>query len=120
MICIEMLGHMVDWMQRNGGITAIEARQRRRAQKIEQLMQAYACYALKTEASLRSIHNICVDVEGDKTAFIAQAENAGIYGLEGHAALGGIRINLTHGVSDAAFENLCQFLISYGQEQSYA
>ena len=50
------------------------------------------------------------------SAFLDAAEKNGLYGLRGHAAVGGVRVNLYHGIDDDAYERLIGFLNAYGDK----
>ena len=110
LICIDMLGHIVAWMARCGGMSAIERRQKLRSDTLYKILDSREIYTVKVPKNLRSMHSICFDVCEHRQDFFVQAEDAGIYGLKGHKLVGGARISLTHGVSEQAFTRLCQFL----------
>lgn len=117
--CINILGHMLDWMEGAGGIDKIEEKQKSRSSRLYELLHHFSVYELNVERHYRSMHNICFSVCGQSDQhFNASAIDFGIHGLRGHSSVGGMRINLTHGVSDKSFEFLCDFLNEYGEKYS--
>ena len=117
--CINILGHMIDWMIDAGGIDKIEEKQKFRSDHLYGLLQRFPVYELMVGPHHRSLHNVCFSVRGQSDQhFNASAINFGIHGLQGHSSIGGMRISLTHGVSDRSFEFLCDFLNEYGDKYS--
>ena len=113
LICIDMLGHMLDWVSALGGIRVIEARQKSRSEKLYEILEEHPEFTIKAPPKFRSMHNICFDIPENQAVFFKEADNLGLFGLRGHRLVGGARISLTHGVSNQAFNDLCQFLIQY-------
>ncbi|MBS0542287.1 MAG: hypothetical protein JSR40_00920, partial [Proteobacteria bacterium] len=68
----------------------------------------------------RSAVNPCfhlADAAGTE-AFVTAAEAAGLRDLRGHPEVGGVRVSLYHGVSDAAVEALADFIVAHPRRQA--
>ncbi|MEC8882813.1 MAG: aminotransferase class V-fold PLP-dependent enzyme [Pseudomonadota bacterium] len=119
MIGLDLFDSILDWMLASGGMVVLEKRLRERSKIIYDLLDRYSVYSCPIPGCYRSMSNICFQLcSKDVSDFVAQAENRQLYGLRGHRMIGGVRINLYHGVSDMAFENLCDFLSCYGEDNS--
>ena len=115
LICLDMMWHMLDWMESMGGVDQIEIRQRSRADAVYAMIEQNPLYRLDVPAAHRSCQNICFFLkDGSESVFLDLAEKHGLYGLKGHKAVGGIRINLYHGIDDDAINRLLVFLEQYG------
>jgi phosphoserine aminotransferase len=116
LVCMDAMGHTLDWIEAQGGVSVLEERQRQRSSVLYSLIDMHQCYDCAVPLAWRSIHNVCFALrEGLADDFLAQAEQARLYGLRGHARVGGMRISLTHGVTDSAFMRLCEFIDEYGR-----
>lgn len=116
LVCFDMMGHMLDWIQDQGGVAALERRKRQRSEQLYTCLSAHACYHCPVPVSRRSIHNVCFILRDGRTDdFLQQAEAQGLYGLRGHASVGGLRISLTHGVTEEAYARLYEFIDNYGR-----
>ena len=116
LVCMDAIGHTLDWIEAQGGVSAVELRQRRRSSILYALLDEYACYDCTLPQAWRSIHNVCFSLPKALTdGFLVAAEQVGLFGLRGHARVGGMRISLTHGVTDFAFARLCEFIDEYGR-----
>ena len=114
LVCMDVLWHMLCWMDAQGGMSVLSARQYERASRLYKLLENQPGYRCRVPAACRSTQNICFDVPSGLSAFLDAAEKNGLYGLRGHAAVGGVRVNLYHGIDDDAYERLIGFLNAYG------
>lgn len=114
--CMDVLWHMLRWMEAQGGMLVLAARQSERATRLYQLLENQPGYTIRVPTAYRSMQNICFDVPSGLNAFLDAAEKNGLYGLRGHAAVGGVRVNLYHGIDDDAYERLINFLNTYGDK----
>tara|TARA_B100000989_G_scaffold184540_1_gene138924 strand:- start:200 stop:1252 length:1053 start_codon:yes stop_codon:yes gene_type:complete len=112
---IWVCGLMVDWLMKQGGLTLLSNRLLDRSRKIYAIISEHPMYRLRSiKHHDYSLQNICFDVvDGALEDFLTQANARGLYGLRGHAARGGVRLNLYHTVTEDAFMALLSFLSSY-------
>lgn len=117
MLSLDLFDSILDWMLASGGMDVLEKRLRERSKIVYGLLDKYSVYSCSIPSNYRSLGNICFQLcSNDISDFLMQAENRQLYGLGGHRMIGGGRINLYHGVNDMAFENLCDFLSCYGED----
>ena len=115
LVCVDMLWHMLGWVQSKGGVDALEHHQRTRSQQLYDLLDTHPLYDVVVPHRYRSTQNICFAISAShQQDFFQRAEAQGIHGLCGHSGVGGARVNLYHGVTDDAFDYLLSFLTSYG------
>ena len=117
LMCMDVMWHMLNWMKAQGGVAVLSQRQEARATELYGLLDQSPLYRVSVPSGFRSTQNICFKLTaGDHSAFLQSADECGLYGLKGHSAVGGIRINLYHGIDDAAFDRLMDFLRCYGRD----
>jgi phosphoserine aminotransferase len=117
LMCMDVMWHMLKWMQAQGGVATLSQRQDQRAGALYAILDQSSLYRVSVPSAFRSTQNICFNLKaGDHAAFLQSAQDQGLYGLKGHSAVGGVRINLYHGIDDAAFDRLMDFLRSYGKD----
>ena len=106
-----------DWLVEQGGLSAIEAVNRRKAQKLYAAIDGSGLYSNPVELASRSLMNvpfILADAELDKL-FLQESEAAGLLNLKGHRSVGGMRASLYNAVSEAAVDALIGFMQDFEQ-----
>lgn len=104
-----------DWLAEQGGLTEIEALNRRKAEKLYAAIDNSDFYANPVEVASRSLMNIpftLADANLDKT-FLSEAEAAGLLNLKGHRSVGGMRASLYNAVPEAAVDALIAFMQTF-------
>lgn len=111
------LGVMLGWMLEQGGVKALAQRQAYRAEELHSCLARLPGLQYLAPHALLSNQNIAFEFSepGRDRHFLARAQSAGLFGLEGHAARGGVRINLYHGIDDPSFARLCGFISHYAE-----
>lgn len=112
-----LAGLVFDWLRDLGGLTAMEAINRRKADKLYGAIDASGFYANPVEPASRSLMNVpftLADSSLDKT-FLAEAEAAGLLNLKGHRSVGGMRASIYNAVSEEAVDALIAFMQSFEQ-----
>lgn len=100
------------WMQQQGGVAALAARNQRKAETLYQLIDASGFWRNKVAPELRSWMNVpfqCVDSTLD-AVFLQQAEADGMLGLKGHRAVGGMRASIYNAMPLASVQQLAEFM----------
>ncbi len=103
------------WIESMGGLTALGERNRCRAERLYQVIDASDFWSNPVAGYCRSVMNVPF-FAADETQvprFVAAAERAGLTGLKGHRALGGLRASLYNALDDDAVENLIDFMRDY-------
>lgn len=94
--CIYMLGLMLDWVNEQGGVPAMEALKRERAGLIYDLIDNSAFYTAHALPGSRSYMNITFRTPSEEldAAFVKGAAERGLINLKGHKVAGGLRASL--------------------------
>jgi len=101
-----------DWLEEQGGLTAMEVLNRRKAEKLYAAIDSSDFYANPVELASRSLMNIpftLADASLDK-AFLSESEAAGLLNLKGHRSVGGMRASVYNAVPEAAVDALIAFM----------
>jgi len=107
-----LAGLVFDWLVAQGGLAAMEAINRRKAEKLYGAIDASDFYANPVELASRSLMNVpftLADAALDKP-FLAGAEAAGLLNLKGHRSVGGMRASIYNAVGEAAVDALIAFM----------
>jgi phosphoserine aminotransferase len=104
----------MEWMEAEGGITAIEKRNEAKAKLLYDAIDASGFYSCPVEKGSRSRMNVVFRVAGGDEAvekkFAEQAAAAGLVGTPGHRSVGGMRISLYNAVGLDAVQALTGFM----------
>jgi phosphoserine aminotransferase len=104
-----------DWLQDQGGLTAMEKINRRKAEKLYAFIDDSGFYANPVEAASRSLMNVpftLADAQLDKP-FLQESEAAGLLNLKGHRSVGGMRASIYNAVSEQAVDALIDFMADF-------
>jgi len=110
---IYMVMLVLRWIQKQGGLTAIE---KVNGQKQKTLYDAIdnsgGYYKGTTEVESRSWMNVTMRMRDEdlEKKFIAEAKAAGLVGLKGHRSVGGIRASMYNAMTLAGIERLVAFM----------
>lgn len=107
-----MAGLVFEWLLEQGGLTAMEAINRRKAEKLYSFIDSHEFYANPVEAVSRSLMNVpftLANADLDKL-FLQQAEEAGLLNLKGHRSVGGMRASIYNAVPEVAIDALIAFM----------
>ncbi|MDE3168860.1 MAG: 3-phosphoserine/phosphohydroxythreonine transaminase, partial [Acidobacteriota bacterium] len=108
------MGLVLDWIEKQGGLAAIEKRNEAKAKLLYDALDASAYYKCPVEKDSRSRMNIVFRVAGGDEAtekkFVKEAEAAGLIGIKGHRSVGGMRASLYNAVTVEAVEALVGFM----------
>jgi phosphoserine aminotransferase len=111
-------GLVFAWIKRQGGLAAMEQRNRVKAQKLYRAIDAsnfYHAPVVETDRSLMNVTFTLADEALDK-AFLKGAEAAGMQNLKGHRSVGGMRASLYNAVPEAAVDALIQYMAAFESE----
>ncbi len=106
------------WLKSNGGLEAMEARNRRKADKLYGAIEQsnfYHCPVVKDARSLMNIPFTLPNPDFDGS-FLAGAEERGLLNLKGHRSVGGMRASLYNAVPEAAVDALIEFMNEFEHE----
>ncbi len=109
---------VLEWMQAEGGVQALGVRNRRKAQKLYDVLDQSALYRPHAQPGSRSDMNVTWTLGGAPEAerepltkrFLKEAEAAGFDGLKGHRLVGGCRASIYNAFPEAGVDELCAFM----------
>ncbi|MDT8438190.1 MAG: 3-phosphoserine/phosphohydroxythreonine transaminase [Wenzhouxiangellaceae bacterium] len=106
---------VIDWIDAQGGLAALGARNQARAARLYRAIDESDFYANAVAADARSVMNVPFVLADERltATFVAQAEAAGMPGLKGHRAVGGLRASLYNAVGVRAVDDLIDFMADF-------
>lgn len=114
-----VIGLVLQWVKAQGGAAAMETRNRRKAQIVYGAIDGSGgFYRNPVEVSARSWMNIpfMLPDEALDKPFLAGAEAAGLLGLKGHRAVGGMRASLYNALGVDAAEALAAYMGEFARK----
>jgi len=114
-----LLGLVLDWLKEQGGISVIEARNSRKADKLYAAIDASSFYSNPVDPIVRSRMNVpflLANTDLEKT-FLAQAKEHGLVNLEGHRSVGGLRASIYNAMTEEGVDKLVAFMHEFEQKQ---
>ena len=115
-----LAGLVFAWGLKQGGMSAIEAVNKRKAEKLYQAIDDSAFYSNPVDVNCRSWMNvpfILANADLDAT-FIEQAAEKGLMTLKGHRSVGGMRASIYNAMPEAGVDALIAFMKEFEQENS--
>ncbi|MFU8764531.1 MAG: 3-phosphoserine/phosphohydroxythreonine transaminase [Haliea sp.] len=115
-----LAGLVFAWLKDLGGLEAMAAMNRRKAEKLYGAIDSSAFYANPVELPSRSLMNVpftLADAALDKV-FLQEAETAGLLNLAGHRSVGGMRASIYNAVPEAAVDALIAFMQDFEQRKA--
>ena len=105
---IYLCGKVFRWVEQTGGLAAMEARNRAKAELLYDLIDRSELFHGTAQPGSRSITNVTFRTDDANTdaAFIAFARERGIEGVKGHRLVGGMRASIYNAVSMESVEAL--------------
>jgi len=117
---IYLVRNVLEWLEGQGGLPAMEARNRAKAAAVYAAVDGSGgFYRCPVEQGSRSVMNPVFRTPSDAldAAFVKQAEAAGMVGLKGHRAVGGIRASLYNAVSETDARTLAAFMATFASRK---
>lgn len=115
---IYLMGQVFKWIERQGGLTAIEKYNKEKAQVLYDAIDATPFYTPHARVKDRSLMNITFKTPSDEMdqKFIAEAEAAGMVNMAGHRSIGGMRASMYNAFPIAGAHALASFLKDFAQK----
>jgi len=103
---------VIDWIEATGGLQQLGERNRAKADRLYAAIDGSDFYTNPVQPEARSMMNIPFVMADDALtkAFVEQAEAAGMPGLKGHRAVGGLRASLYNALGMDAVDDLVAFM----------
>jgi phosphoserine aminotransferase len=112
---IYIIDQVCKWIEENGGLTAMEARNRAQAERLYSAIDASDFYQGKARKDSRSWMNVSFTTghEDLDTRFWQSAAQAGLSGLKGHRIVGGLRASIYNAQTNDAVEALVSYMAEF-------
>ena len=111
---IYIVGLVMEWIEAEGGLSAIEKRNEGKAKLLYDTIDGSGYYSCPVEKASRSHMNLVFRVAGGNEAiekkFAEEAAAAGMVGTAGHRSVGGMRVSLYNAVTLEAVQTLVSFM----------
>ena len=114
---IYVVERVTAWIEEQGGVSAVNARNQRQADAIYGQIDGSAFWKGLADVDSRSRMNVTFST-GDAdldTRFVAAAAAEGLLGLKGHSSVGGLRASIYNAQPDAAVDALAAFMAHFAQ-----
>jgi len=119
---VYVCGLVLEWIEVEGGVSAIEKRNEAKAKLLYDAIEASPLYSCPVERDSRSRMNVVFRVAGGdaetEKRFVAKAAEAGMVGVAGHRSVGGMRVSLYNAVPMDAVEALLSFMREFERVNS--
>lgn len=109
---IYILGLTMKWLRSQGGLSAIAEINQRKAAKLYSEIDRTGFYRGTAQKESRSDMNVTFRLQSEdlEKAFIKEATAAGLDGLKGHRAVGGMRASIYNAFPEAGVDTLVAFM----------
>jgi phosphoserine aminotransferase len=109
---IYLMGLVMKWALAEGGLTAIGARNERKAMKLYAEIDRTGFYKGTAAADSRSMMNITFRLGSEdlEKQFVKESTAAGLDGLKGHRSVGGMRASIYNAFPEAGVDALIEFM----------
>jgi len=110
---VYLVNLVLKWIKKNGGVAAMERRNREKAQLIyDAIDQSRGFYQGLIDPASRSLMNVTFKLADDELEkrFLQEAQQNGFVGLKGHRSVGHVRVSLYNAVPLEACRALVDFM----------
>ncbi len=116
--CIYMLGLVLDWLEEQGGIAAMERRKHERAQRLYDYLDESALFTAHALPGSRSEMNVTFRTPSEEldAAFVRGAAARGLLNVKGHRITGGMRASLYNAMPMEGVEALLTYMKEFEVE----
>jgi phosphoserine aminotransferase len=109
---IYVTGLVLEWLQEQGGVAAIEKINEQKAKLLYDLIDGTDYYRGVIQPEFRGTMNVSFNLASEdlEAKFLAEAGDQGLYALKGHRSVGGIRASIYNAMPLAGVEKLVGFM----------
>jgi len=109
---IYVTGLVLEWLQEQGGIAAIEKINEQKAKTLYDLIDAGDYYRGVIRPEVRGTMNVSFNLASEEleAKFLKEAGEQGLYALKGHRSVGGIRASIYNAMPLAGVDALASFM----------
>ena len=116
---VYVAGEVFKKIKNEGGISALEKTNKEKAEKLYNYIDGssmFRCPVAKKDRSLMNVVFVTESAELDKK-FTNQAKAEGLYNLDGHRSIGGMRASIYNAMPMEGIEKLIAFMKKFEQDQ---
>jgi len=117
---IYMIALVMEWLEAEGGLTAVERRNKEKAAVLYDAIESNDFYHCPIEPGSRSLMNVVFRVAGGNVEleqkFVTEAAAAGLVNLKGHRSVGGLRASIYNAQPMASVQALVDFMTAFAQK----
>lgn len=113
---IYIVSKVLDWIKHNGGLTAMEKRNKEKAALVyDAIDHSNGFYRGHAQKDSRSNMNVTFRLPNEalEKQFIAEASAAGLGGLKGHRSVGGLRASIYNAMPKEGCQKLADFMAEF-------
>lgn len=116
--CIYMLGLTLEWVEKQGGLRAMDELRRERSSLVYDVLDSSRLYKAHAQSGSRSRMNVTFRTPSDEldAEFVKEAGELGLVGLKGHRLTGGIRASLYNAMPIGGARALAQYMKKFEVE----
>ena len=116
--CIYMLSLELEWLEKQGGVSAMEQLRRERAALVNDVLDNSSFYIAHAQRDSRSFMNIVFRTPSEEldAAFVAGAAAKGLVNLKGHRKTGGIRASLYNSMPLHGAARLAEYMKDFEEK----
>jgi len=109
---IYLMGRVFRWILDQGGLDAIERRNRAKAQVLYDVLDGSGFWHPTAQVESRSMMNVCFRTPGEDLdrAFVEAAAREGFMSLKGHRSVGGMRASIYNAFPPEGCDALARFM----------
>ncbi len=116
---IYMIRLVTDWLIANGGLVAMQKKNEEKAAKLYAAIDACPFYTGTVDPASRSLMNVTFRIKGGndelEAKFVKEAKEAGLIGIKGHRAVGGLRASIYNAMPLEGVEALIAFMNNFAK-----
>ena len=111
---------ILKWLEKQGGISVIEARNRKKAALLYEAIDSSDFYKPKAHRDHRSLMNVTFHLPTEELfqTFLKEAAQQGLYALKGHRIAGGARASIYNAMPLEGVEALVAFMDEFARKNS--
>jgi phosphoserine aminotransferase len=115
---IYCVGRVMNWLKEQGGVSAIEKINRKKADLVYEVIDSTDFYRGHAEIDSRSMMNIAFNLPTAEleAQFIQEATAVGLDGLKGHRSVGGCRASIYNAFPQEGIEKLVDFMNDFSKK----
>lgn len=108
------------WIKKNGGLAAMEERNKEKAALLYDEIDRNSCFVGTTAVEDRSRMNACFLLKDEslEAAFLSDCANAGCVGVKGHRSVGGFRASIYNAMPKSGVQTLVDVMKEFESKNS--